>query len=552
MRSDIELTVLREEHMTSIVQYLMRASYVSESAGRFHMHSAYLLDFGFYPQIMPPYVELGDGSYQNLDAIYDNQEITQPIVLVNEIEAETKCPPEGSEYLDANTKYELKVKEMEEELRTGERRMARSDTAYGVEVAKVLSCTVTNAEISSFATKNTTGVLLIPAHVSKFRDINLKLLGAQMEKASLKMKSIQERRVKRILRNVGTLKPVVRQSWGLTKQRQHPPETLGSGRKQQSCVRGQRCQAEDFAFAWSFGYYHGTLDFQQIRNACTLDSKISGSIYKVQAAASAISPSTSWQLELKLLSLLEGNLPSRSSRKCSRRWKNGWHWVTSGHTCMVLVGENPASHSYILNKTKAAAEVGINSETIVKAASVSEEELLNLINNLNNDDNTDGLLVQLPLPGHTEERKICNAVSPDKDVDGFHHSNPRDGKWKVAGRSKNAGMPIAKLLHTDGVHENPGEQLKKPTVLAGIVVSAADSPNLITADMNKEGAAIIHLGINRVQDPITAKPKLVGDVGFERVRKKAGYITPFPGGVGPMAVAILMKNNYCCKKGTEA
>ncbi|XP_022360017.1 bifunctional methylenetetrahydrofolate dehydrogenase/cyclohydrolase, mitochondrial [Enhydra lutris kenyoni] len=270
-------------------------------------------------------------------------------------------------------------------------------------------------------------------------------------------------------------------------------------------------------------------------------------------------------------------------------------WVASGnkrpHLSVVLVGENPASHSYVLNKTRAAAEVGINSETIVKPASVSEEELLNLINKLNNDDDVDGLLVQLPLPEHIDERKICNAVSPDKDVDGFHVINvgrmcldqysmlPATpwGVWEiikrtgiptlgknvvVAGRSKNVGMPIAMLLHTDGAHERPGgdatvtishrhtpkEQLKKHTVLADIVVSAAGIPNLITADMIKEGAAVIDVGINRVQDPITAKPKLVGDVDFEGVRKKAGYITPVPGGVGPMTVAMLMKNTIIAAK----
>lgn len=102
-------------------------------------------------------------------------------------------------------------------------------------------------------------------------------------------------------------------------------------------------------------------------------------------------------------------------------------WVASGnkrpHLSVILVGENPASHSYVLNKTRAAADVGINSETIVKPASISEEELLNLINKLNNDENVDGLLVQLPLPEHIHEKKICNAVSPDKDVDGFHVIN---------------------------------------------------------------------------------------------------------------------------------
>uniref|UniRef100_A0A9L0IB18 Methenyltetrahydrofolate cyclohydrolase n=2 Tax=Equus asinus TaxID=9793 RepID=A0A9L0IB18_EQUAS len=270
-------------------------------------------------------------------------------------------------------------------------------------------------------------------------------------------------------------------------------------------------------------------------------------------------------------------------------------WVASGnkrpHLSVVLIGENPASHSYVLNKTRAAADVGINSETIVKPASISEEELLSLINKLNHDDNVDGLLVQLPLPEHIDERRICNAVSPDKDVDGFHVINvgrmcldqysmlPATpwGVWEiikrtgiptlgknvvVAGRSKNVGMPIAMLLHTDGAHERPGgdatvtishrytpkEQLKKHTILADIVVSAAGIPNLITADMIKEGATVIDVGINRIQDPITAKPKLVGDVDFEEVRKKAGYITPVPGGVGPMTVAMLMKNTVIAAK----
>ncbi|XP_038964266.1 bifunctional methylenetetrahydrofolate dehydrogenase/cyclohydrolase, mitochondrial isoform X1 [Rattus norvegicus] len=314
-------------------------------------------------------------------------------------------------------------------------------------------------------------------------------------------------------------------------------------------------------------------------------------------------------------------------------------WVASGnkrpHLSVILVGDNPASHSYVLNKTRAAAEVagswighssqlrqkgrktpgarpltvtradagtskpaasrlmsyGINSETIVKPASVSEEELLNSIRTLNDDENVDGLLVQLPLPEHIDERKICNAVSPDKDVDGFHVINvgrmcldqysmlPATpwGVWEilkrtgiptlgknvvVAGRSKNVGMPIAMLLHTDGAHERPGgdatvtishrhtpkEQLKKHTILADIVISAAGIPNLITADMIKEGATVIDVGINRVQDPVTAKPKLVGDVDFEGVKKKAGYITPVPGGVGPMTVAMLMKNTIIAAK----
>ncbi|KFP97451.1 hypothetical protein N330_11189, partial [Leptosomus discolor] len=270
-------------------------------------------------------------------------------------------------------------------------------------------------------------------------------------------------------------------------------------------------------------------------------------------------------------------------------------WVAAGnkrpHLSVVLVGENPASHSYVLNKTQAAADVGITSETIVRPAAVTEEELLDLISKLNNDANVDGLLVQLPLPEHIDERRICNAVSPDKDVDGFHVINvgrlcldqysmlPATpwGVWEiikrtgiptlgknvvVAGRSKNVGMPIAMLLHTDGRHERPGgdatvtishrytpkEELKQHTIRADIVVAAAGIPNLITADMIKEGAAVIDVGITRVQDPITAKPRLVGDVDFEEVKKKASYITPVPGGVGPMTVAMLMKNTIIAAK----
>ncbi|NXE28093.1 MTDC protein, partial [Ardeotis kori] len=234
---------------------------------------------------------------------------------------------------------------------------------------------------------------------------------------------------------------------------------------------------------------------------------------------------------------------------------------------------------------------GISSETILRPASVTEEELLDLISKLNNDANVDGLLVQLPLPEHIDERKICNAVAPDKDVDGFHVINvgrmcldqysmlPATpwGVWEiikrtgiptlgknvvVAGRSKNVGMPIAMLLHTDGRHERPGgdatvtishrytpkEQLKQHTIRADIVVAAAGIPNLITADMIKEGAAVIDVGITRVQDPVTAKSRLVGDVDFEGVKKKASYITPVPGGVGPMTVAMLMKNTIIAAK----
>uniref|UniRef100_A0A8C6PXD5 Methenyltetrahydrofolate cyclohydrolase n=1 Tax=Nothobranchius furzeri TaxID=105023 RepID=A0A8C6PXD5_NOTFU len=270
-------------------------------------------------------------------------------------------------------------------------------------------------------------------------------------------------------------------------------------------------------------------------------------------------------------------------------------WVLAGnrrpHLSVVLVGDDPASHSYVLNKTRAAADVGISSETILKHSDISEEELLDLIYKLNADHRVDGLLVQLPLPDHIDERVICNAVAPAKDVDGFHVVNvgrmcldqstmlPATpwGVWEiikrtgiptfgknvlVAGRSKNVGMPIAMLLHTDGRHERPGgdatvtishrytpkEQLCQHTKMADIIVAAAGIPNLITADMIKEGAAVIDVGINRIQDPVTGKSRLVGDVDFEGVKKKAGFITPVPGGVGPMTVAMLMKNTIKAAK----
>ncbi|XP_025068567.1 bifunctional methylenetetrahydrofolate dehydrogenase/cyclohydrolase, mitochondrial isoform X1 [Alligator sinensis] len=239
-------------------------------------------------------------------------------------------------------------------------------------------------------------------------------------------------------------------------------------------------------------------------------------------------------------------------------------WVAAGnkrpHLSVVLVGENPASHSYVLNKTKAAADVGISSETILRPASVTEEELLDLIVKLNDDTNVDGLLVQLPLPEHIDERKICNAVTPDKDVDGFHVINvgrmcldqytmlPATpwGVWEiikrtgiptlgknvvVAGRSKNVGMPIAMLLHTDGRHERPGgdatvtishrytpkEQLKQHTILADIVVAAAGKAgrNRLGSKLQvlrrNGGGVLLRLGVTLVLYVRRAVGKFSGD-----------------------------------------
>uniref|UniRef100_A0A3B3XE47 methenyltetrahydrofolate cyclohydrolase n=1 Tax=Poecilia mexicana TaxID=48701 RepID=A0A3B3XE47_9TELE len=254
------------------------------------------------------------------------------------------------------------------------------------------------------------------------------------------------------------------------------------------------------------------------------------------------------------------------------------------HLGVILVGDDPASHTYVKNKTRAATILGISSDTVVRPSSVSQEELLELIDEMNRDWRVSGLLVQLPLPEHINERAVCNAIAPEKDVDGFHIVNI--GKlcldqrsmvpatpaavWEmikragietvgknvlVAGRSKNVGMPIAMLLHTDRNHERPGGKLilmterknKKFLFLfidkyAFLFPLWSGVPGLITADMVKKGAAVIDVGINRNLDQHTGKVRLIGDVDFEGVKEKAGFITPVPGGVGPMTVAMLMKN----------
>ncbi|KAI5692641.1 hypothetical protein M8J75_002395 [Diaphorina citri] len=270
-------------------------------------------------------------------------------------------------------------------------------------------------------------------------------------------------------------------------------------------------------------------------------------------------------------------------------------WVALGHRVptltAILVGNDSASSTYVNNKMKSAAKVGIKSNTIKMNESVTEMELLECINALNNDENVDAILVQLPLPEHMVERAVCNAVAPHKDVDGFNIVNvgrfcldlktlipctplgvqelirrykvETFGKNAVVcGRSKNVGMPIAMLLHADGAGETnamdatttichrytPRDKLIGYTQAADIIVSAAGVPNLITADMVKPGACVIDVGITRIKCEQTGRTKLVGDVDFEGVSEVAGYITPVPGGVGPMTVAMLMKNTILAAK----
>ncbi|EMP32960.1 Putative bifunctional methylenetetrahydrofolate dehydrogenase/cyclohydrolase 2 [Chelonia mydas] len=222
---------------------------------------------------------------------------------------------------------------------------------------------------------------------------------------------------------------------------------------------------------------------------------------------------------------------------------------------VILVGDNPASHTYVRNKMKAAAAVGICSEIILKPKDISQEELLDLTAKLNHDSRVNGILIQLPLPDHIDERTVCNIVAPEKDVDGFHIINigrlcldqpsvtpaTAAAVWEIIKRIGDATVTITHRY-------TPKEQLKIHTQLADIIIVAAGIPKLITADMVKEGAAVIDVGINHIHDPLTRKTKLVGDVDFEEVKKKAGFITPVPGGVGPMTVAMLLKNTLITAK----
>ncbi|XP_052765129.1 bifunctional methylenetetrahydrofolate dehydrogenase/cyclohydrolase, mitochondrial-like isoform X1 [Mya arenaria] len=255
------------------------------------------------------------------------------------------------------------------------------------------------------------------------------------------------------------------------------------------------------------------------------------------------------------------------------------------HLSVILVGANPASQTYVKNKFKAADYTGITSELINLPGDTSQDSLLAEIDRLNKDSSVDGLLVQLPVPDHIVEKKIMNSVAPHKDVDGFHTLNVgcfcvdeksfipatpagvmemlrRSGietfgkNAVVCGRSKNVGMPIAMLLHADGIYDTkagdatttichrytPPEQLAVFTKNADIIVVATGIPGLIKGSMIKKGCTVIDVGINRVKDEKTGKMKLVGDCDFESCSEVAGYITPVPGGVGPMTVAMLMKN----------
>lgn len=245
------------------------------------------------------------------------------------------------------------------------------------------------------------------------------------------------------------------------------------------------------------------------------------------------------------------------------------HGITPG-LAVVIVGDDPASRVYVNNKKKACELVGFKSEEYALPAETTQEELLELVNTLNNKDDINGILVQLPLPKHLDDKAVIAAISPQKDVDAFHavnvgkimlgeydflpctpsgvmemlHSYNIEVSGKncvVIGRSNIVGKPMAMLLlHENGtvtICHSRTKNLTAITKQADILVAAVGRPKFVTADMVKEGAVVIDVGMDRDENG-----KLCGDVDFENVKDKCSYITPVPGGVGPMTIATLMKN----------
>ncbi|MCI1269113.1 MAG: bifunctional methylenetetrahydrofolate dehydrogenase/methenyltetrahydrofolate cyclohydrolase FolD [Ruminococcus sp.] len=243
---------------------------------------------------------------------------------------------------------------------------------------------------------------------------------------------------------------------------------------------------------------------------------------------------------------------------------------------VVIVGNNPASRVYVNSKKKACEEVGFQSFEYALDENTTQEQLLDLVDVLNRDSRVNGILVQLPLPKHIDENAIINAICVDKDVDAFHPKNVGrimigdyaflpctpagvmeliahtgvevSGKnCVVIGRSNIVGKPMAMLLlHKSGtvtICHSKTQNIADITRNADILVVAVGKPNFVTGDMIKEGAVVIDVGMNRLENG-----KLCGDVEFASAEKKAGYITPVPGGVGPMTIAMLMKNTLTAAK----
>ena len=239
------------------------------------------------------------------------------------------------------------------------------------------------------------------------------------------------------------------------------------------------------------------------------------------------------------------------------------------HLTVIIIGDNPASKSYVNGKKKASDEIGISSEIIELPEDTTEEKLLQLIHDLNNNQSVHGILVQLPLPGHIREQQVIEAIDPQKDVDGFHPINigrmmtgketllpctpfgiitmlksqniPMEGKHAVViGRSNIVGKPVGQLLLNENATvtycHSRTVNLKEHAKKADILIVAVGKPKAINGEFIKDSAVVIDVGINRVDESLT------GDVDFESAKEKASYITPVPRGVGPMTIAMLLKN----------
>ena len=274
--------------------------------------------------------------------------------------------------------------------------------------------------------------------------------------------------------------------------------------------------------------------------------------------------------------ILNGTSEAESIKQGIAKQIHGWKKKPGLAT--VLVGENPASKVYVSRKNVACKEYGFFSKENQLPESTSQKELIELIRKLNADDKIHGILVQLPLPKHIDENAVLQEISPEKDVDGFHPSSigklhsgipgfvpctPRgvihlikktgvnlDGKHAVViGRSNIVGKPTAILLLQENctvtVCHSKTKNLAEEVKRADIIVAAVGRPKLVTADMVKQGAIVIDVGINRINKQI------VGDVDFDNVKEKASFITPVPGGVGPMTIAMLLQNTLEAAKAIE-
>ncbi|MDG1527968.1 MAG: tetrahydrofolate dehydrogenase/cyclohydrolase catalytic domain-containing protein [Polaribacter sp.] len=260
--------------------------------------------------------------------------------------------------------------------------------------------------------------------------------------------------------------------------------------------------------------------------------------------------------------------------------------IRAPHLAAILVGSNGASLTYVNAKVKACAKAGFESTLVELSEEISENDLLNEIEKLNTNPEIDGFIVQLPLPKHIDEQKVLMAVNPDKDVDGFHPTNvgkmalnlpsflpatpygilellerykvETSGKHVVViGRSHIVGSPMSILMSqkrtagnaTVTITHSRTKNLKEITLQADIIIAALGIPEFLTADMVKDGVSIVDVGITRITDETKKSGfRLAGDVHFESVSKKSSFITPVPGGVGPMTIAMLMKNTLLAAK----